>query len=120
MDMDGNTTMAIFETTKKAKKLIQREQIVLEMSKQTLQNMASLEAHCSEGIKPVAKVIAKIKICYPDKFEDLNLAKFNALIYAFKVSNEDYKRSMIAKYYYILGVGILQDLFVENFFETLE
>lgn len=120
MDMNGNITMAIFETTKKAKKLIKREQIVLEMSKQTSQNMASLKTHCSEGIKPVAKVIAEIKLCYPDKFEDLNLAKFSALIYAFKVNNEDYKKSMVAKYYYILGVGILQDLFVESFFETLE
>lgn len=50
--------------------------------------MASFEAHYSEGIKPEAKVIIDMKICYPNVFENLNLAKFSALIHAFKASNE--------------------------------
>lgn len=69
--------------------------------------MASLEACCSKGMKQKTKVIANTKICYYDQFKDLNLAKFNALIYALKASNEDYKKSMAVEYYCILRVNIL-------------
>lgn len=113
MDVDGDTTMAGSETKKKAEKLKGGEQIASEISKWTLQNMVSLEACCSERMKLEAKVIVDIKICYSNAFENLNLAKFGALIHALKANNEDYKRSMIAEYYFMLGVGTLQDLFKE-------
>ena len=82
--------------------------------------MTSLDACRLEGIKPEAKVIADMKICYPDVFEDLNLAKFNALIHALKASNEDYEGSTIVEYYCMLKAGTLQDLFVKSFFKVLK
>lgn len=120
VDVDGDTTMAGSETKKKAKKLTGGEQIASEMSIWTSQNMASLEARRSEGMKPEAKVIADMKICYPYAFEDLNLAKFSVLIHALKASNKDYGGSTAAEYYCMLRAGTLRDLFVERFFEALE
>lgn len=66
--------------------------------------MVSLIAYCSKRIKPEAKIIVDIKIYYPDVYEDLNLAKFSILIYAFKASNEDYRGNTAEEYYYMLRI----------------
>lgn len=50
--------------------------------------MASFKSYYSERIKSEAKVIIDMKICYPNVFENLNLAKFSTLIHALKASNE--------------------------------
>lgn len=87
---------------------MRKEQIELEISKWILQNIASLEAYCLEKmIKSKAKVIANMKICYSNIFKDLNLSKFNTLIYIPKKSNENYKKNITAKYYYMLEVDTL-------------
>lgn len=71
-------------------------------------------------MKPEVKVIANMEIYYLDVFEDLNMVKFNALIYTYKISNKDYGGIMAAEYYCILRVNTLQNLFVKSFFEALE
>lgn len=56
------------------------------MKKWTAQNTASLEAKHVKILKPEAKVLANIKICYPDAFYDRILTQFINLIHIFKVS----------------------------------
>lgn len=105
---------------RKVKKLIGKEQIAVEMSKQSSQNTASLEARCIKIIKPKVKVLIVMKIWYLAVFEDFILTQFNALIYTLKTSYDDYRGSTIAEYYEILGIGKLRDKFVEVFFKRLE
>lgn len=105
---------------KRAKKLKGGEQIVTEINKWSFQNAASLEARRIKTMKPEAKVLADIKIWYPDAFNDFTLTQFSSLIHALKASYNDYRGNTAAEYYEILDIGSLCHKFVEALFKRLE
>ena len=67
----------------------------------------------AKNLKPEAKVLADMKIWYPDIFFNLILTQFSNLVYALKASHIEYGGSIAAEYYKILGISHLRDKFVE-------
>ena len=90
------------------------------MDKWTAQNAASLEARRVKSLKSEAKVLADMKIWYPDAFLNLNLTQFSDLVHALKASHVKYGGSTAVEYYEIPGISHLHDKFVEGLFEKLE
>lgn len=68
-------------------------------------------------MKPEAKVLANMKIWYPDAFDDFTLTQFSGLTHVLKASHDDYGGSTAAEYYEMLDIG---DKFVEALFERLD
>lgn len=61
-----------------------------------------------------------MKIQYFNNFLDLTLTQFSGLVYTFKASHNDYKRSNIIEYFKMLEINHLYNKFVKIFFEKLE
>lgn len=121
MTIESDNDMANEPVSKKrAKKLKRGEQIAVEMNKWSFQNAASLEARHVKTMKPEAKVLADIKIWYPDAFNDFTFTQFSGLIHALKASHDDYRGNTVAKYYKMLDIGSLYNKFVEALFKRLE
>lgn len=72
--------------------------------------MTSLKTRYIETIKFEIKVLIDIKIKYFNIFKNLILIQLNNLIYIFKVINHNYKKTITAIYYKILGISYLYNL----------
>lgn len=76
-----------------------------------------MEPKYVKNLKREAKMMADIKICYPNTFFDLTLIEFSNLVYALKTSYVQYRRNIATKYYKMLSISHLGDKFVEILFE---
>ncbi len=82
--------------------------------------MAYLETRYIKTLKSEVKVLADIKIWYPNISLDLILTQFNDLIHILKASHNNYKGNIATKYYKMLKIGHFYEKFVEKLLEKLE